>query len=191
MEKLQTANGSIYLPQKSLRIDTGSKKLLLNQDFIDPAVMILRKDGLKSDNLILANENLLPDMDVVKYLKKLFYQNHRVAISKLSSGQTLELHHYDGYIGNNKVSIESEPLTDCTVETADLKKRYVIQNGRISKVLVKREYQTKQGTMIIEEEQNSGPNKGDFVLMNNRLAPDGKYKISLFKTITVANGRIV
>lgn len=176
---------------KSLRIDTGSKKLLLNQDFIDPAVMILRKDGLKSENLILANENLLPDLDVVKYLKKLFYQKHGVTIAKLKNGQALELHHYDGYIVNNKVTIESEEVNDCTVETADLKNRFVIQNGRITKVLVKREYQTKQGLIVIEEEQNRSPSKGDYVLMNNRLAPDGKYKISLFKSITVADGKIV
>ena len=176
---------------KSLRIDTGTKKILLNQDFVDATIMVLRKDGQKGENLILANENLLPDLDVVKYLKGVFYQKHGVAISKLKNGQALELHYYAGFIENNKVTIESEPVQDCTVETSDLKKRYIISNGRINKVLEKKKYETKQGAIIIEEEQNSSPSKGDYVLMNNRLAPDGKYKIGMFKTITVANGRIV
>lgn len=176
---------------KSLRIDTGSKKLLLNQDFIDPSVMILRKDGQKSENLILANENLLPDLDVVKYMKRLFYQKHGVAIAKLKNGQSLELHHYDGAIYNNTVTIESEAVEDCSVETSDLKKRYIITNGRITKVLVKRNYETKLGTITIEEEQNSSPSKGDIVLINNRPASDGQYKIGIFKTIMVANGHII
>jgi hypothetical protein len=176
---------------KSLCINTGNKKLLLNQDFIDPTVMVLKKDGLKGENLILANENLLPDLDVVKYLKKLFYQKNSVATAKLNDGKILELHYYDGYINNNIVTIETEPIEDCSVETLDLKTRYVITSGKISKVFVKRDYETKQGKITIEVQQHSDPKKGDLVLMNNTLAPDGKYKIGFFNTITVANGRII
>lgn len=71
-------NGSVnigkweYLPTaKSLLIDRIADKILLNQYFFDPAVMVLKKDGSNNDNLILANEILLPNLDVVEYLKEL------------------------------------------------------------------------------------------------------------------------
>ena len=64
-----------YLPAaRSLLIDRIKDKILLNQNFIDPAVMILKKDGFKDENLIMANEILIPDLDVANYLKKLFHQ---------------------------------------------------------------------------------------------------------------------
>jgi hypothetical protein len=176
---------------RSLCIDTGNNKLLLNQDFIDSTVMVLKKDGLKGENLILANENLLPTLDVIKYLKNLFYQKNSVATITLSNGNLLEIHYYDGYINYNTVTIETEPIEDCSVETLDLKTRYDITSGKISKVYVKKDYDTKHGKVTIEVQRHCEPQKGDFVLMNNTFAPNGKYKIGFFNTITVENGRII
>src|SRR5438067_1451304 len=80
-ELLMSSNGQVTIGKweylstaKSLLIDRIVDKILLNQNFIDSAVMVLKKDGIKDENLILANEILLPDLDVVRYLKNLFYQ---------------------------------------------------------------------------------------------------------------------
>ena len=73
-ELIMSLNGQVtvgrweYLSSaKSLLIDRVQDKMLLNQNFIDPAVMILKKDNLYDDSLILANEILLPDLNVMNY----------------------------------------------------------------------------------------------------------------------------
>jgi hypothetical protein len=61
-----------YLPSaRSLLIDLDEGTILLNHDFVDPAVMILKMDGNKDKPFVLANENLIPDMDVVRHLEEL------------------------------------------------------------------------------------------------------------------------
>ena len=52
-------------------------KILLNQNFISPAVMILKKDGLIDENVILINQILLPDLNVDDYLKRLYYKKNK------------------------------------------------------------------------------------------------------------------
>lgn len=53
---------------KSLWIDRGQDNIMLNHDFIDPAVMILKMDGNKDMPFVLANENLVPELKVLMYL---------------------------------------------------------------------------------------------------------------------------
>src|SRR4051812_4384578 len=57
---------------KSLLLDRIYDKVLLNQAFVDEAVMILKHDGTKGDNFMLINELLIPDLNVDNYLKALF-----------------------------------------------------------------------------------------------------------------------
>ena len=66
-----------YLPAaKSLLINRIEETILLNQNFVDASVMVLRLDGQQHENLIMANEVLLPDLDVVGYLKSTYI--HRI-----------------------------------------------------------------------------------------------------------------
>ncbi len=198
-ELLMSLNGQVtvghweYLSSaKSLLIDRNIDKILLNQNFIDEAVMVLKKDGLKEENLILANEILLPDLDVVRYLKNLFYRKNDIAIGLLKSGETLEFNNYQGFIDGNKVTIEGEPVPDGVVEFVKAEKKLVIENSKIIRVLVKQSYQTNFGKIIIEQSENSSPSKGDYVYIDeNDYASDGKYKLGFMRHITVENGRII
>ena len=65
---------------RSILIDRIQDKILLNQNFIDPAVMILKKDGFNDENLILANQILIPDLNVTEYLKQLYYQKNKIVV---------------------------------------------------------------------------------------------------------------
>ena len=56
-----------YLPEaKSLLIDRGKDTILCNEGFIDEAVMILKMDGTNNNFFVLANENIVPDLDACR-----------------------------------------------------------------------------------------------------------------------------
>jgi hypothetical protein len=58
-----------YLPaMSSLVIEIGGKKILMNEVFADGKALILKKDGLVLDFLAFANQNELPDLNLVSYL---------------------------------------------------------------------------------------------------------------------------
>jgi len=176
---------------RSLLIDRIQDKILLNQNFIDPAVMVLKMDGLKDENLILANEILLPDLNVADYLQKLFYQKNNIVVEQLKIGGFLEFNNYDGfgYVGN-KVTIEGKPVSDGFIELSESEKKLVIKDSQIIKVIAKKSYETNKGLITVEEDHNYSYSKGDFVFQNNEAAPDGKYRLGFMRNITVSNGRI-
>lgn len=198
-ELVMSLNGQVtigkweYLSSaKSILIDRIVDKILLNQNFIDSAVMVLKKDGTKDENLILANEIILPGLDVVRYLKNLFYRKNNIAISELKSGQMLEFYNYEGFIDGNKVAIDGEPVPRGVFELVNSGRKIVIDNSRIIRVFIKKTFKTNNDEIVIEHEENCAPAKGDKVFTNDgSYVPDGKYKIGFLKFITVENGRII
>lgn len=176
---------------KSLLIDRISDKILLNQNFIDPAVMILKMDGLNGGNFILANEELLTSVGVEDYLKKLYYQKNNISILKIKSGIELEVADFNGSTMNkNKVSIEGETIPDSVFEHAIHERKYIIRDSRIFRIIVNEDYKTKHGLITIEQEQYFSASKGDSVFFNGLSAPNGKYKLAFMYYIEVKNGLI-
>jgi len=184
---------------RCLLIDRIQDKILLNQNFIDPAVMILKKDGFKDENLIMANEILMPDLNVSDYLKKLYYQKNNIVVTQLKSGDFLELNNYGGDWEYLKVTIEGELVPDGKF---GLEKSYrnsvfndsrsvLIKDSKIVKILIEETYNTNKGIIVIEHQEYLGVAKGDLVFQNNLPAPDGKYRLGFMSHITVENGRIV
>lgn len=58
-----------YLPaMNSLVIKVRDKKILMNEVFADGKALILKKDGVSLDFLSFANQNELPDLNLVEYL---------------------------------------------------------------------------------------------------------------------------
>jgi hypothetical protein len=59
-----------YLPaMNSLVIEIGGKKILMNEVFADGKALILKRDGMALDFLSFANQNELPDLNLVGHLK--------------------------------------------------------------------------------------------------------------------------
>lgn len=180
---------------RSLLIDRIQNKILLNQNFIDSAVMILKKDGFKDENLILANEILIPDLNVTGYLKQLYYQKNKITLKQLKNGITLEVAHIN--LDYKKVTIEGDPVSDGKYELEGSDKLYLVQNSQLKRTLIRRSYDTKKGRIIIEQTDDTlsncplPPSIGDMVFQNNDPAPDGKYKTSFMEYIKVENGKII
>src|SRR6266542_5093632 len=122
---------------RSLLIDRIQDQILLNQNFIDPAVMILKRDGLKDENLILINEILIPDLNVTDYLKKLYYRKSNIAATRLKNGEFLEVKNYNGYLSNAQVTIEGDPVPDGTFDLEEEGKKVVIKDSIVTTVLIK------------------------------------------------------
>jgi hypothetical protein len=176
---------------KSLLINRVRDKILLNQYFIDPAIMILKKDGLTNDYFIMANEILMPDLNTNAYIRNLYYKKNKITTQKLKTGEFLELSIQDEFSLNHHVTIEGEPVPDCKLELYDSATRYLVKNSRIIKVLVEELYSTDKGMIRIEHQVGFSPNIGDLVIQFNELAKDGKYRLGFMNHIWVENGRII
>jgi len=181
-----------YLPAaRSLLIDRIQDKILLNQVFIAPAIMVLKKDGLKDENFILANETLLPNLNVTAYLKKLYYQKSNMKVRELVTGDFLEFHDIQS---RSVVTIDGEPVPDGIQIATTPWRKYIIKNSSIVKIFVEKfVYKTQRGPITIEQQDFYVPSKGDFVFQNNQIAPNGKYRFGLLNLncITVENGQII
>lgn len=197
-ELVMSLNGQVTMGKweyisgaRSLLIDRIQDKILLNQNFIDPGVMILKKDGFKDENFILANEILIPDLNVAEYLKKLYYRNHNIFTYKMKNGKLLEIYNAYDHASNNQVSIEGEIVLDGMIEFDNSKKKYQIMDSKILKILIDKFYQTNKGEIVIEQTQYLPPLKGDLVFQYEKPAPDGKYRLGFLNNIVVEGGRII
>lgn len=185
-----------YLPEaRSILIDRGKDKILCNEAFINGAVMILKMDGTKDNFFILANENIIPDLDAYKYLKKLRYMNLNIITGKLPDGNTLEVIRNIGEseikVGN-KVTIEADEINDGIYKIENTVVKYLIKNSRILEIIYEVPYKTKDGIEImVEQKSRDYYKKGENVWINNSKAPDGRYKIVNSNNMVVKDGKIL
>ena len=56
------------LPNGKLLVDRVSDQIVLKNQFIDEALMILQKSASDDDPFILVDEKKIPDLDVLRYL---------------------------------------------------------------------------------------------------------------------------
>jgi hypothetical protein len=202
-ELILSINGQVQLGKweylasaKSILIDRVKEKVLLNQFFFDSAVMVLRIDGSSDHFFILANERLIPDLDVQNYLQNLMYIKLDILTSKLKNGKTLEVHrgHNNSmHLIGTKATIDGEHPIDGKYELNSSKRYYEIRNGQVFKITYPVNYKTSDGLIItIEQEINSKSiSVGDLAYIDKKPAKTGRYKLGLFKTIKVENGVIV
>lgn len=177
---------------KSLLIDRIQDKILLNPNFIDAAVMVLTKDGLKDDFFILANELILPDLDISNYLRKLYYEKNNIKTYDIGTGEYLEIQNYAGDCDDNLVTIEGERIPDAVYRIDG--KNYYITDSLLKYVHTIESYKTDKGIVDIEfmidnaSNDNGNLSKGDKVFINNQSVPDGKYRFSSSSYFNTENG---
>ncbi len=204
-ELILSKNGKVeigkwdYFPEaRSLLIDRNTDKILCNEGFIDSGVLILKLDGTDSKFFILANENIVPGLDTVKYLSKLRKEQLNIGLLELEDGREVEIHMLNG---NNK-KIESicegqriteglDEIEDSFVKVKNSGHSYYIKNGRISNIYIKRNFKLKEGNILEIHQLIAGHNShGDRAYIDSMPAPDGVYKIGMLRSVTVKNGKI-
>jgi hypothetical protein len=83
-----------YLPgAKALMIDTSTGSRLYAHGYLDPALMVLRIDG-EDSFYVLANQNLIPDLDIERYLRNLELASERGTIARHKDAGTAARNSY-------------------------------------------------------------------------------------------------
>ncbi|MCW3789667.1 hypothetical protein [Plebeiibacterium sediminum] len=184
-----------YLPEaKSLLIDRGKDTILCNEGFIDEAVMILKMDGTNNNFFVLANENIVPDLDAYAYLRNLRRQKLKIVTKNLTDGKNLEILPEDEYsdpeVGNS-VTIDAEEISDGVYISKKPRVKYIIKNSIIMSIIHEVIYKTKNGGEIMVEQMDQySYSKGEQVWVNGIQAEDGEYSVIGGRNIIVKDGKI-
>ena len=132
-----------YMPAtNSLLIEYDGRLRIYKQGFVDPGILVLKKDDAK-DLFVLVNENRIPDLDVERYLRGLTTGGRGpIPPGPRSKVQTIDLKRpqitivvtmINRYIydkGNLVSYLNGAPLTSGRYETKD-NFRITIQDGKI------------------------------------------------------------
>lgn len=191
-----------YLSEANLiYIDRLIDKILLKQSFFDESVMILKIDGTSDDLFILANENIIPDLDVAKYLSSLI-----IKIEIVESGTFYNMPLINGdvlRINRDKLNYTKVGMSVLLLDRSapdgeyfangDLDNKllgYHIEDSKIKALFWLFTHKTSKGIFKIYQKNQFAFTLGDSVLLNNNPAPNGKHKLELLMHINVTNGVI-
>ncbi|MDR0368892.1 MAG: hypothetical protein LBH82_07140 [Bacteroidales bacterium] len=200
-ELILSKNGQVqigkwdYFPEaKSLLIDRIVDKILCNEAFIDKGVLILRIDGTDNRFFILANENIVSDLDANRYLKDLRYQKLNIAEKRLVNGKILEIQRnseFDGPQVGYSVTIDAEPVQDGKYQLSK-QEYFEIRKSRIYKILTETKYTNPDGQEIfIQQQYNSIITKGDYAFMYGKQIDNAILNFSKSKNLIIRDGIVI
>jgi hypothetical protein len=208
-ELIMSNNGQVtlgswdYLAEaKCLLIDRGADKILCNQGYIDEGVLILKLDASLDQFFILANQNIITDLNVIEYLLEKSRRYLKMRSITLSNGEVLDAitkNEWNSYpeIGD-KVCIKFQKVADGEYfvdkdEFNDFILRYSIKNSIVTAKKYLVQYKTKDGKILIVEQTSPFVSYkiGDKVVQKVGLIQDKKYKIIGARNIHVRNGIII
>ncbi len=186
-----------YFPEaRSILIDRGnSDKILCSEAYIDNGVLILRLDGTENKFFVLANEDVIPDLDVNNYLNNVRQQKLHLAFRELSNGKILEIKDGLGYMSDGslgqKVTIDSGKVEDGKYPSKDNKLIYEITNSTlISLRTIKTYYNPENVEIIIYQKDPYSILKGDIVLIGSRIANSQTINFSKRKKLVICDGKV-
>jgi len=186
----------------SILLNINGEKRLYNHQFIDNALMILKLDGFSNDFFVLANQNLIPDLDVESYLNAKYsapvLESRKQGKSspyqkqlKLKDGRILQIIKDLCYSGETEVKINHKIPEDGLYKLAQQEIAYEIKDGKIKMEYYIEKYKQDDGKVIeIGGKRTTGIGRNCPVWMNGKLAPDGVYRKGWFSKIEVEKGKI-
>ena len=163
-----------YFPEaKSLLIDRVTDKLLLNEEFIDDNVLILKKDGTDNEYFALANENVIPDYNIPKYLNTLKCEREDIKERNLLDGSVIQIWEATNAAMNTKIEIRDKDYNyfeagDGKYITEDKKFTYSTKNGRYNGKTTNFLLKTSDGRIYEIEDgmEDVASNKGKTITIN-------------------------
>lgn len=195
-----------YLSEANLIfIDRLTDRIFLKQSFFDESVMILKIDGTSEDLFILANENIIPDLDVPKYLSSLNFNiinpnnitdKSTFINKKLINDDVLKinreglLHTKSGMnvFLNDKSAPDGEYFASGDFDNKLI--GYHIEDSKIKDLFWLFTYKKSKGIFKVYQQNEYAFSLGDKVFLNNNPAPNGKHKLEFLMHIYVTNGVI-
>jgi len=193
----------LVLSANSVLLDINNEKHLYNHQFIDNGLMILKLDGHSTDFFVLANQNIIPDLDVLSYLTAKYSvptsTNHKTSLKtyyekelELQDGDNLQIVEDLGYMGSTVVKIKNKDVPDGFYRLANEQIAYQIQDSKIKMEYYIETFKQCDGKIIeIGGNRVSGVTKGSPVWLDGNQAPDGKYKKGWLSHIEVKGGKII
>jgi hypothetical protein len=193
--QVQIGKWDYYPEAKSLLIDRNSDKILCNEGYIDNGVMILKLDGTDNRYFLLANENVVPDLNVEEYLKNLKHQKLYILEINLADGRVVDVYrenkYYDFPKVGDSVKIDSDAVEDGKHRLEEPNKFIEIVNGKIHKILIETSYQNPEKQEILIQQQHSwGITNGDYAFMYGKKIINGIISFSKYKYLVVKDGKV-
>lgn len=186
-----------YFPEaKSILIDRGnSDKILCSEAYIDIGVLILRLDGTENKFFILANEDVIPDLDVNNYLKTIRLQKLNFTFKELVDGKILEIENGFGYLTasslGQKVTVDSDKVADGKYSSKDNKFIFEISHSKLIQLITVKSYINPDNVEIVIHQRNSWLiSKGDLVLIRNQRVNSQIINFSKYKRLVVYDGKV-
>ncbi|MFN3640733.1 MAG: hypothetical protein ACK4UK_07425, partial [Flavobacterium sp.] len=178
----------------------GTDKIFCNEVFIDNGVIILKLDGTKHEFFVLANENVVPNLDVIGYLNNLLDledngQKEIIKTYELENGLEVEIHSdsYIEYLSGSKalVTVDGENIRNGFYKLKNNNVTLVIKNSRIIQVAYEKIYKTEDNiALCVLQRHRYVISKSDYVLIDGQLVSDGFYFFSKSLKIYTEDGLI-
>jgi hypothetical protein len=184
-----------YFPEaKSLLIDRISDKILCNEAFIDEGVLILKLDGTDNQFFTLANENVIPNLDISQYLYNIRNEKLFFSSQKLVDGTILDIQRKDLYTSiaeGDKVSINDKNIPDGMYPIDDKIKIYEIKNNEIIQIFtVKNYYTANKKEITVHQKKYWEIYEGDNVFINSETATDQLIRLKNGRSLLIVDGKI-
>lgn len=184
-----------YFPEaKALLIDRGADKILCNEAYIDEGILILKLDGSNNNHFILANQNIIPDLNILEYLNNQRKNKLNLVFYKLADGNRLEIerNEYEALRKGNRVFINNANVNDGFYSEYTGKKIFEVKNSKIYNIITVNTYITTEGIEIaIHQKANWEISKGDSVYINSKIIENQLLKLKNGEKILIQEGKIV
>ena len=188
---------------KSLLLTVGDDKAFLSFSFFNDALFVLKKDDDAETPWILVNKNVLPDLNIEKYLNSLLPEAERPDIKvelKLEDGIVLSISGVkiiqSKYI-SFKVSVEGKPIKNGIYKIRNQLRSVQIEHNKIIKYLFLIKYQTERGELIVQKSDECDQylaERNDTAYFIDDPNPTGEFKLFKntydIKSLIINNGTI-
>lgn len=121
---------------KNLLFGNGQDKFLLKEAFLDPNVLVMKKDGTDRDFIALANEDVVPDYDINSYLHKLYIERNNIYSLSACDGYAIDVHVNSNSINtlDKLIGFPADISSESTgwLPSPTVEGRYVVKEGKYS-----------------------------------------------------------